>query len=274
MFEVKGTRVRVLADSRSPRGHRLTTVECRFPRRILQQVRTYGMLEYSVRSNRAVPTRVLLEELTYDPYIPPVWLSAGKGMQPGGPATGPHLKLIEDAERHMRGVVSKCVQQMATGGCSKEQVNDYLHSWAWSWAVVTGTDDAWDHLFRQRCAPDAQNEFQDLANKIKVAFDGSVPKELAVGDWHLPYVNSYERDSREISSGKTGVRGLSAARCARVSYQPFDGVSDPEAEYARAAKLLADEHMSPFGHQAQATNTSGRSAKFLGFNSNRTLMGY
>lgn len=57
------TSATILADSIGEHGIRLTTVEVTFPRIILPQVRTYGMLSYSVRSSRAVPVAKMIDEV-------------------------------------------------------------------------------------------------------------------------------------------------------------------------------------------------------------------
>ena len=56
--------------------------------------------------------------------------------------------------------------------------------------VVTATE--WDNFFNLRIDKDAQPELVMLADKMFNAMQGSTPKTLKAGQWHLPYVDSIE----------------------------------------------------------------------------------
>jgi thymidylate synthase ThyX len=261
-----GYECKVLADSIGDHDIRITSVEVRFPRIILSQVRTYGMLSYSVRSSRAVPTKTLLDEVLNEPFVPKVWRKVQKGMAAGE---------VLDLEAH-ESVTNKWLgariaaygyaKTLAEKGVAKEHVNRLLEPWSWSWAVVTGTDVEWAWLFSQRCADDAQPEFRTLANLIRDSFAASIPTPLEVGQWHIAY-----RDTDDCADQQSLFR--SAARCARVSYKPFDGGDGLTAELARADKLQAAGHWSPFEHQAMCCATRAYRAKLAGWMSFRTRLG-
>ena len=77
----------------------------------------------------------------------------------------------------------------------------------------------------------------------------STPKLLQPGEWHLPYITDREADGRW---GLPTLKMMSTARCARLSYKPFDGEADVNAEIARYEKLVVSRpvHASPAEHQA------------------------
>ena len=72
---------------------------------------------------------------------------------------------------------------------------------------------------------------------------------MKAGQWHLPYVTSFDEEEL-LQSGHDECR-VSIGRCAAVSYLNQDK-RDPPADIARAEKLAAAGHMSPFEHVAQA----------------------
>jgi len=112
----------------------------------------------------------------------------------------------------------------------------------------------WDNFFELRCHEDAEPHFQDLANMIRAAIENAEYRELEMGQWHMPYITANETHeyAPEI------LLKLSAARCARVSYTPFDGNGDIEREIERFDRLIISKpmHASPIEHQAQAINPS------------------
>jgi hypothetical protein len=111
--------------------------------------------------------------------------------------------------------------------------------------LVTST--YWDNFWALRIDAAAQPELRQLAEAMKGAMDASKPKLLLPGDWHLPYVLDSERQEKLELLLK-----LSTARCARLSYRPFDGNADHEAEIDRYNRLVVSQpvHASPAEHQA------------------------
>ena len=134
--------------------------------------------------------------------------------------------------------------------------------------LVTATDfNNWDAL---RIHGDAQPEICDLATDMYTAAQESTPRILKPGEWHLPYIMDEDRQLliEYISTANNiaeslvterqilhGMRMLSAARCARISYTPFDGNASIQKEMERAESLLTfPMHASPFEHQATPLN--------------------
>jgi thymidylate synthase ThyX len=71
---------RVLLDSVSPAGVRLTTLEVTFPRFVLAEFNTHRVFSRNSASSRAVPTSKLLERVENDPVLPIEWGRNKAGM--------------------------------------------------------------------------------------------------------------------------------------------------------------------------------------------------
>jgi hypothetical protein len=245
--------VKVLADSVSPQGVRLTTIEYTAHRFILAEINTHRIISKNARSSRAVPTKNLIEEVRYAPALPVEWGSNRPGMQAGSPIS------VEDAEQAELEWKKAAAQAALTAArlnnlnVHKQVVNRVLEPFMWVHGVMSST--SWSNLFDLRAHEDAQPEFRVLATKIQDALAASTPKPLHPGQWHLPYVTDDEREFA-IGAGLDLVLKLSVARCARVSYAPFDGVASWEKEIARAEKVRASGHWSPFEHQATPDETN------------------
>lgn len=241
---------KVLADSISPAGHRLTSWEVTFPRIILAEVNTHCMLSRNSASSRAIPVPKRIASVLEDPFVPESFGRNQKGMQPG--------EALEGAERHLaeREWELACeyavdrAKALSELGVHKQYANRLLEPFAWHTAVITATDV--DNLFNLRVNPLAQGEFQTIARMMKEARDASEPRAVNHAEWHLPYVNPGEAWDLEVGqAGIAGVWKVSVGRCARVSYLTQNGVRDPAEDVALADRLLESGHMSPFEHVAR-----------------------
>ena len=268
------TDAKVIAHSITERGCELVTFQVRFPYIILNQVRTYGMLSYSVRSMRAVPTAKLIQEVESNPFVPKRWNERVKGMVAGAELSEMEQGAARDIWLRARNEAVNAARSLDTLRAAKEHVNRLLTPFCWAYAVITGTMDELNWMISQRTADDAQPEFQELAWEMREAWNESTPNEKQRGEWHLPYITPIEDLDESIAPYP--LRLLSAARCARVSYYPFDSDKIDAADDMRiAGQLLSDRpHLSPFEHQAMATNVRRHYGKLFGWLPNRLLMGY
>jgi hypothetical protein len=131
--------------------------------------------------------------------------------------------------------------------------------------LVTSTQFA--NWFMLRNHPDAQPEIQDLAKRMLDAYNTNKPELLQEGDWHLPYITIEDYDeardylkkgriTRDEPIEKEIIKVLckiSTARCARISYKPFDGTAGSiEKDIELHDKLVVSQpvHASPAEHQA------------------------
>ena len=147
---------------------------------------------------------------------------------------------------------------------SKEIVNRLLEPWMWVDQVVTSTE--WSNFFHLRCNPAAQYEIRTIAEMMRDALELSVPVELGVGEWHIPYTVSKEGlfFDRIV---------VSAASCARASYSNHDGfMSSLQADMVLYDRLVNGGHMSPLEHQARCEEWNMFCANFRGFRQNRDFI--
>lgn len=235
--------VKVIEDSISPQGKRLTTLHARYWRAIHSELMTHKMLSRNARSSRAVPVKVLLTE----PIFIPQFGMNQPGMQSeilASPETQAQAAAIwRDMADYCRAGVTKLHEL----NIHKQHANRPLEWFGWIDVLITATE--WNNFYALRISEYAQPEFDLLARMIQEAIFMSKPKKLKPGQWHLPFVG---RDERQFQSLET-CRMLSTARCARISYKPFaNGDSSREAELARYESLVVSSpvHASPAEHQA------------------------
>lgn len=270
-----GFDAKVLADSVSPSGHRLTTLEATFPRFVLAEFNTHRVFSRNSASSRAIPVAKQLRRLLDDPYVPIEFGSNQPGMQAGPALTGvardaaeaEWLAARDDAVRHVLGLITSpenvagyddlhaCLE--AAQGSLKEPpaewlnvhkqvANRLLEPFMWHTVIVSST--TWDNFFNLRCHPDAQPEIRLIASKMREAVERSVPTRLEPDEWHLPLVGEAER---EETSSTEELAKVSVGRCARVSYLTHDGTRDLAADVALYDRLLESGHMSPMEHVAR-----------------------
>ena len=108
---------------------------------------------------------------------------------------------------------------------------------------------------------------QMLARAVKNAYDGATVRQLAEGEWHLPFVETEDLltiwrstphhmtlGEKMVFRNKEAIK-LSVARCASTSFKTVEGF-DMTLERAQSLhdKLVAMDplHASPCEHQAQA----------------------
>lgn len=261
--------VRVLADSISPAGIRLISLECKFWRPILPELSRHRTFSLSVRSSRAVSTETYISELKENLWGPQEWGSNQKGMQ-AGPQLSEHLQTIASYVWNICGKNSvQMAEQLNKLGVHKQIVNRLLEPYSCTHAVVSATE--WDNFFKLRISEQAQPEMKTLAVKMKEAIDSSKPVELKKGEWHLPYVTEDEKKDYKQDI----LCALSAARCARVSYKLPDanGNMDLDKDLALAKKLVDNGHWSPWESIATpAGKTNYRLSNFKGWNQKRKYL--
>ena len=233
---------KVILDSISNQKIRLPTVHMRYPRIVHSELMTHRVFSRNARSSRAVPSKRLLAEEAYTPRF----LKNQSGMQGGEPLSPGNQLTAELIWNRMAEVCSEGVAALAALGVHKQHANRPLEWFGYIDTLVTSTD--WANFLALRDHRDAQPEICELARAVKIAFAESTPRLLLPGEWHLPYISTED----EATYQPDILRKLSAARCARISYAPFDGDASIEAELERYERLVSAEliHASPTEHQA------------------------
>ena len=249
---------RVVLDSVSPAGVRLTTLEVTFPRFVLAEFNTHRVFSRNSASSRAIPTNKLIQRVLDEPAIPLEWGRNKAGM------SSDEVLAYEDgvaAERiwlEARDTAVERARQLLELKVHKQQLNRLLEPFLWHTVIVTSTE--WDNFFNLRCAPQAQPEIRAAAVRMREALGESLPAPVRIGEWHLPLMQDDER-SLHVETQKK----VSAARCARVSYLTHDGTREIEKDLDLCARLMIDRHLSPFEHVATPSEDDGFRANFRGW---------
>jgi hypothetical protein len=252
-----GYRAEVLADSISPSGVRLTTLEVEYPHAIHKDIMTHRMFSRNFQSFRAVPTRVLMAKLREDHFVPDEFNAVVKGMG-RGEAVKEQARAKAIWEQQFNDAMFRA-DSFLEMEIAKEQTNFLLQDFSWITGIITATE--WDNFFALRLAvdeggdPRARKEVHKIARLMNRAIYASKPQDLPYGEWHLPLVTANER----LTLSAEELKKISVGRCARVSYLTHDGVRDPSADIALHDRLAASGHMSPFEHVARPiTGVPGR----------------
>lgn len=256
---------RIIADSVSPAGSRLTTFVLTYPRFIHSEVMTHRMFSRNAASSRAIPIKRMLSSIKTDPAMPVHWGGNGKGMQAHGELSGFRKWFavrIWLLSMRLACFMVWCLNKL---GLHKQVANRITEPWAHMTTIVTATE--WKNFFSLRAHPDAQPEFQELAYQMLEAYLSNEPKQLKDGEWHLPFADKYADDLSVPQLVK-----ITTARCARVSYKTFEGDIDHEKDYDLHDKLLTSGHLSPFEHAAQAGQSDRFSGNLRGFVQYRKLI--
>ena len=256
----------VIADSvHADTGTRITTFELVYPRFIHSEFMTHRIFNRNASSSRAIPTDRFIEQVRNSPVFPIHWGKNQKGMQAaeelGEDARGDAIFIWQQAASS----AATYAEMMRRGQVHKQIVKRILEPFTHIRVVVTST--SWVNFYGLRDHKDAQPEIRELAQAMKKAHEESQPTTLHWGEWHLPYITpadsvvaydtcKYQRVTRDEPNSEE-IYGLllkvSAARCARASYNNFEGKpSTLEEDLALFSKLVEDQpiHASPTEHQA------------------------
>lgn len=274
---------RVICDSVSPTGKRLTTLKLRYPKFVHGELMTHRVFSRNASSSRAIPTTKLLEEVRSDALraVPLFWGKNQPGMQADeelsrtehAPDAGPDwgawyemapyygAKLLWDSAAHKAADVA---EQLLKLGAHKQLANRLLEPFSHINVVVTATE--FDNFFGLRLDMAAQPEMRALAIAMYEAMARETPDELPLNCWHLPFVDPSdfremgEEDGICCNAGSPAIK-VSVARCARVSYESFETgrrstIEEDLALYDRLVKAKPG-HLSPTEHQATPDDFDG-----------------
>src|ERR1019366_6662026 len=161
---------RVLLDSRSPSGARLTTMEVRYPRFIHSEMMTHRVFSRNAASSRAIPIKKMISAVREEPALPVYWgrnqtgMSAREEIQPAveALARAEWQAALEDALRHAERLAAQDID------LHKQLVNRLLEPFAWITVIITATE--WANFFTQRAHPDAQPEIRHVAEMMLAAY--------------------------------------------------------------------------------------------------------
>lgn len=236
---------KIIADSISNQGCRLTTFEITFPRMVLAEFNTHRMFSRNSASSRAIPVEKQIARVMSDPFIPVHWGKNQKGMQADAELSPEEQERAQVSWLRARDLAVQQASEMLEIGVHKQITNRLLEPFMWHTAVCTATD--WSNYFGLRDHPMAQPEIQRIAYAMRTSYEASKPFVLGANEWHLPFAQPGELEELGV---ETLVK-LVCARCARVSYLTHDGKRDVQADLTLYNRLLEGGHMSPYEHAAR-----------------------
>jgi hypothetical protein len=266
---------KVIAHSVGPTGEDLITYILEYNRFIHAEFMTYGSWSKNASSSRAIPVEKQIKRVMEDPAMPVFWGKNQAGMQAAeelssiAPSSfGPLDHVSMESNEHFmspkqlaiegwlraRDSAVLHVKSLHGLGLHKQLANRILEPWTWISVVATATKANRNNLYNQRYHKDAQPEFQALAKAMWEAEKASVPVKLHAGDWHLPFIIDRDRAQEPKQDDPLFLPKISAARCARTSYNNHDGTNPLwEKDLELFAKLMSGKvkHASPTCHQAR-----------------------
>jgi thymidylate synthase ThyX len=247
---------KILLDSISPSGVRLTTYEITLPKFLLAQLNTHRKFSRGAASSRAIPTQKILEQVKTNPVLPLSFRKNQPGMVGGEELEeGEQLRAKRAWLLARDRAVETVEEEFRDLEVHKQTINRLLEPFVWASVIVTATE--WDNFFTLRTADDVQPEFCFIARKMaRLYYRESQPQRLEKGGWHLPFITPEDRQyfQMRVVDPNYSLIQISVARCARVSYLNHMGKKDYSSDFRLTERLIEQGHWSPTEHQATPIN--------------------
>lgn len=240
---------KIVADSVSPQGKRITTFELDYPRFIHSELMTHRMFSRNAMSSRAVPIEKMIEQVRTDYASPLHWGKNQAGMQAKDQLEGEALNAMQTLWRDAAVIASEIAEDMDKVGGHKQIANRILEPFQTMKTVLTATE--FENFFWLRNHGDAQPEITKLAEEMLRVMEESKPIPLLPGEWHLPYYREHGAlfgsfSDQELEEAKA----ISASCCAQVSYRKLDDSLEKALKVYERLVESEPVHASPFEHQA------------------------
>ena len=267
---------RVIADSVTPNGDRITTFEIKLHRYVLAEFNTHRVNSRNFQSSRACPVEKMIANVIEDNVYPLHWGRKQKGMVADLEIDeADQLEAIaiwDEAREAAIGYVKRLLEI----DVHKQVANRLLEPFMAITGIVTATD--YSNFFDQRCHSDAQPEIRALAIAMREAYEQSEPMLIRPNEgipWHIPFLKQEDWELwHENELTYQDLIKISVGRCARVSYLNHDGDRSIQDDIKLHDRLLSSKppHFSPFEHIAEAMPNSDRYANFQGWQSYRNQL--
>lgn len=259
----------ILLDSINSKGVRLTTAIVQIPRIVLAEFNTHRKLSRNSASSRAIPFEKMVNNVIANPFIPMAVQKHHKGMQ------GTEYMEEEDYKQFKEIWMSNLDDAIAgavtlnEGGVTKQITNRLLEPFLYHKILVTST--SFDNFTALRNHEAAEIHIAEAALKLTDALNNSTP--IYRNDWgmHLPFIIDSEiqdylnsehfqevqtelevlqvaHNFHQLAISDLYLAMISAGKCAKVSYNNFDGIADHKGDYNLAIKLITSGHWSPMEH--------------------------
>lgn len=247
---------KIVQDSVTTQGKRITTFELEYPRFIHSEFMTHRQFSRNCASSRAIPIDAMHKQVLENPAEPVHWGKNQAGMQAKVELEGDELKSAKIDWLVARDSAVHNSRMLAQSGVHKQIANRVTEPFQVMKTVVTSTE--WNNWFWLRFHADAQPEIQELAKQMLNLHIQHVPTPTLVGEWHVPYVTRVRAPLSGTMLYYTGTQELSVkdavtistSCCAQVSYRKLDDTL--EKAQSVFDRLIKSEpvHASPTEHQA------------------------
>jgi Thymidylate synthase complementing protein len=260
---------KIIADSITKDGQRMTTMEIEYPRFILAELNTHRMLSKNSASSRAIPVKAMHEHIMQSPATPVFWGKNQAGMQAKEQLTGSDMSMAKYLWAKAKEDAVHWAKALADLELHKQIANRITEPWMTMKTVISGTE--WANFFWLRDHADAQPEIAELARKMREAYDASIPKLLNPGEWHVPYVTTYRDtsfgimyylDSKDNYITAEEARIISSSCCAQVSYRKNDDSFEKALKIYKQLIESTPAHASPVEHQATPMESEADTSKW------------
>lgn len=140
----------VVADSVSPQGHRVSTLEVVIPRIVLAEFNTHRVFSRNSASSRAIPFERMVKSVKENPFIPYAWQKEHTGMQGSEYFTDPYdIGNLTKEWLEARDSAIMAANQLTRIGSTKQLANRLLEPFMYHRVLVTSTE--WDNFINLRC---------------------------------------------------------------------------------------------------------------------------
>lgn len=233
--------VKILKDSITESGARVTTFELEYPRYILAELNTHRVFSRNTASSRAIPFNKMIDSIKNIEHVP-IWTENKSGMQ-GEPILDDDLivqcnSIWNDAKNNAIYYARKLHEL----GIHKQNFNRLLEPFQTVKTILTATE--FDNFFKLRIHRAAMPEIHVLASLMFKELCESEPDFLSEDDWHLPYITADDIKKYGVETCKK----IAVSCCAQVSYRKLD--TTPEKALSIYDKLVSGDiiHGSAFEH--------------------------
>jgi hypothetical protein len=250
---------KIIADSISESGVRITTFELEFPRIVMSEFLTHRIFSRNAASSRAIPVKSMNEAIKQNIARP---IQFGKN-QSGMQDAGEHFELIEGkyTPQQWWDMAAEIALDFSNAfdraGYHKQVCNRLTEPFQHMKVVLTST--SYDNWFNLRWHEDADPTIHVLADVILAAYEDSEPRLLLEGEWHTPYFQdgywspSHVVDGEFVAACGTSLGDalkISSSCCAQVSFRKSDDTLEKaKLVYSRLVESFP-VHASPTEHQA------------------------
>ncbi|QQV91769.1 putative thymidylate synthase [Klebsiella phage vB_KpM_FBKp34] len=262
---------KIIADSISKDGQRITTFELEYPRIIHSELMTHRLFSRNAASSRAIPVKTLIDMVRNEPAMPVRFGANQPGMQDKGEE---HTALVLNhfSPRRAWTIAAEdaafWAEAFAEAGYHKQTANRLLEPFQRMKTVLTATE--FENFWWLRVDADADPTIEALAIAMHKEYEASEPELLQPGQWHTPYVEHFyeniglegddvwvfcgyyveDENGEKVILDVEEAKAISSSCCAQVSYRRLNSTKDKALDIYGRLLTGRKVHASPFEHIA------------------------